>query len=76
MNPNDPLGNPVYFSRKDPEDLKKFNLNRFAAALILNNSKEPKKTIEKVEKSQDEIRAENEQKLKDRIREERMNKFK
>ena len=41
MNPNDPLGNPVFFMRKDPKDIP--NLNRFAAAVMLNSSKEPKK---------------------------------
>ena len=45
LNPNDPLGNPVYFLRKDPKELEKFNLNKFAAAIVYNNSREPKKVM-------------------------------
>ena len=75
LNPNDPLGNPVYFLRKDPKELSKFSLNRFAAAVILNGSKEPKKKELKIEKTKEQIKIEQELTLKVRVQEERLKRF-
>ena len=43
LNPNDPLGNPVYFlrPRSKQHELNKFKLHGFAAKVVLAKSRDP-----------------------------------